>query len=62
MSTCFLRRMYELSMLEYDRSDVSEGIYVKKPLVRTNVLFVITGTFLGKIFDFSQKYVMIVMI
>ena len=33
-------------MLEYDRIDVSKGIGLIKPMSRTSVLFVITGTFL----------------
>ena len=46
-------------MLEYDRVDVSEGVDVNK----TNGLRdSITRTFLRYILDFSQTYVMIVMI
>ena len=46
-------------MLEYDRVDVSEGVDVSK----TNGLRdSITGTFLRYILDFSQAYVMTVMI
>ena len=41
-------------MLEYDKIHVSETIMFTKPMVCASVLFVITGSFLKQIFDFSQ--------
>ena len=50
-------------MLEYDRVYVYEAIDIKKTtLFLANVLFVITGIFLRQILDFSENYVLVVMI
>ena len=49
-------------MLEHDRTDVSKGIDLTKSVAYVSVLFIIIGTFLTKISELIQKYVMIVMI
>ena len=47
-------------MLEYDRIDVSEELGVTKLMVCVKV-FIITGTFLAKILDLIQKYIIVPM-
>ena len=50
-------------MLEYNRIDVNKATdcMLTKPLIAASVLFVITATFLRSILNFSQKYVMVVL-
>ena len=49
-------------MLKYERIDRSEGIDSKKVMVYVSVLLIITGILLREILNFSQKYVVFVMI
>ena len=49
-------------MLKYERIDRSEGIDSKKLMVYVSVLVIITGILLREILNFSQKYVVFVMI
>ena len=49
-------------MLKYERIDESEGIDAKKVMVYLSVLLIITGILLRETLNFSQKYVVIVMI
>ena len=49
-------------MLKYERIDRSEGIDSKKVVVYVSVLLIITGILLREILNFSQKYVVFVMI
>ena len=37
--------LYDLQMLEYDRTDITEGIDIDKQMHQKNVIFVILGTF-----------------
>ena len=49
-------------MLKYERIDRSEGIDSKKVMGYVSVLLIITGILLREILNFSQKYVVFVMI
>ena len=49
-------------MLKYERIDRSEGIDSKKVMVYVSVLLIITGILLREILNFSEKYVVLVMI
>ena len=49
-------------MLKYERIDRSEGIDSKKVMVYVSVLLIITGILLREILNFSQKYMVFVMI
>ena len=49
-------------MLEYDRTDVSEGIDTSKASSLHECIICHTDTFLGCILDFNQKCLMVVMI
>ena len=37
--------LYDLQVLEYDRTDITEGIDIDKQMHQKNVIFVILGTF-----------------
>ena len=49
-------------MLEYDRTDISEGIGIKKQMHQKNVKFVIIGTLKILALNMNQIFVMVVMV
>ena len=52
----------KLKISEFDRLAVFQGIDVNETMIYICVLFAIAATFLIKMLDFSQMYVMVVMI
>ena len=54
--------LYELQMLEYDRTDISKGVDVNQKMHQESVIFVIIGIFQIKVLSKNHIFAMVVMI